>query len=346
MSDIPDWLRPAPIRFQPLNKAKENYFTSDIEDEEEEEEEAPGPTPTPAPGPKNIKAIVDSERVIVKYLIKLDLDKVENKEDRFTPFTGEVTCKMKIMLNWKNWLRCFKYKMFNTPYGVFEVSNHNLAYIYWHTRVDGQKDDYFFFELEVQYVSKPGTVKFWNNNCWKTGEVGSVNYLDDNGDLIPPIYKLDKNHKYFKKSDILKRDMFGMGLSFPLSQGDIKWENIRNTWRYIFAFDQMLRPEDKLVGGWEISFEDMIFAYIKSRFNEYKRKFIEQQRLRMHELWEDNQHFIFQEDVSTWGDDFANHSFIYKMDYKEARNTFKFRKHGNKIDGPIKVNRDTKDIYD
>ena len=91
MSEVPDWLRPAPIRFQPLNKAKETTYLSDSE---EEEEEAPGPTPTPAPGPKNIKAIVDSERVIIKYLIKLDLDKVPNKEERLTPLTAEVTCKM------------------------------------------------------------------------------------------------------------------------------------------------------------------------------------------------------------------------------------------------------------
>ena len=204
----------------------------------------------------------------------------------------------------------------------------------------------FFFELEVQYVSKPGTVKFWNKGHWKTGEVGSVKFLNDEGDAIPPIYTLDKSHKYFTKSDVLKRDMFGMGLNFPLSQGDIKWENIKNTWRYIFAFDQMLRPEDKRVGGWEVSFKDIIFAYIKNRFHEYKRQFLEQQRYHMSEIWIDNQHFIFEFDISKWGDQCGNLSYIYNMEFREARNTFKFRKHGNKIDGPIKVNRDTKDTYE
>ena len=176
--------------------------------------------------------------------------------------------------------------------------------------------------------------------------MGSVNFLNDDGELIPPIYKLDKTHKYFAKSDIVKRDMFGMGLSFPLSQGDIKWVNIKNTWRYIFAFDQMLRPEDKLVGGWEVSFNDIMFAYIKNRFYEYKRQARNARDYNQHEFWVDNQQFLQEYDWSMHFRECDERSYIYLKNYIEARQEYKFRKKGLKIDGPIKVNKDTKDIYD
>lgn len=205
--------------FNPLTINKHNYlFTYNPV--------APlDPDPLPIPGYNNIKCNVNISECRFKYELEYNLPVIR----RFNKFLNMNTISIRKNFKWKFLLNYSKavqtnlnFKIVNTPVGVFAFNIHKLVKVY--LPKGGMMNTSAQFQTEILLLKPP-------NFCY---DHATRNYIDTANYLA----------KYPENS--FERRFFTLiDMEYNNSWKNIKWDNCKDTMRYIFIWNNIIKTEDK-----------------------------------------------------------------------------------------------------
>lgn len=215
----------------------------------------PDPVPMPRPGRNNINCLYDVNDITIKYRIEKDVD----TQDVIRVLDGrQYSIRRPRHVKWK-WLefyahnvmsnRVFRY--FTCPYGCFEIQDHRLEKVYFPTRRRPKFAADFSCKIKVRGAYYEVVDSFddrvIHNKLDELNQGNRINY----------------QYGYFRAG-------------IPAGVKDIKFANIKDTWRYCFAFEYVLNRQDRRHGLTEeefISASDMWFRCVDNLFDFFKQEF-------------------------------------------------------------------------
>lgn len=211
------------------------------------------------PGTKNKRCEVDKSRCRFQYsLVKhINIEPHYNeREERYV--SPNFYVPWKFLYNWGKAAQTnTQFKVISTPWGCFMLQEHRLRHVYFPCRerdfLEAQ------YEVEVAFVKEPGYI--WDYFRSQFLEVDEYEELHKNADI--------------------KNTYFRFNCEIPISLNEVNWENIKDTYRYIYAYEHVVEyseclmeltydPIPRRTGIKQItSFEDLILQSIWLQFNYY-----------------------------------------------------------------------------
>lgn len=212
------------------------------------------PDPMPAPGRDNRLCLYNMDDLTVKYSLILHVDLDE--KIKISPGGHVDIVKPPKHVKWKwliNWAKCAQcnnlFKQVITPYGTFMIANHCIDEIHFPTEEDSRLVARFRCNFIINPDVKPGTFVDVTDNTIVT---------TDQFALTRGIARM--NHPVWNS--------FGRGV--PEGMKNVKWENVRDSWRYCYVFDNVLDDEDKKYGrNRDKKFKDTVDLFTFAMYQQF-----------------------------------------------------------------------------
>lgn len=190
-----------------------------------DEEAPPDPDPMDPPGEYNPNCLYGVDDITIKYEVSLKINMnprhVTRENGRVDIVKPPKHVKWKWLYNWAkaaqtNWI----YKELVTPWGTFFLFNHSLERVHFPT----QKDPRCVARFSTQFVAsaKPGKVLDPEGATMKTYN----QYIQDHNGKRIPVFE-------------------GFQRPIPIGCKDVKWESVKDTYRYCFIFEHVLDDKDR-----------------------------------------------------------------------------------------------------
>lgn len=214
----------------------------------------PDPDPMPAPGRDNRLCLYNMDDLTVKYtLIKdVNMDELIKINIAGDPHLVKPPkhVKWKWLINWAKAAQCNRlYKQIITPYGTFMITNHCIDEIHFPTQEDARLVAKFRCNITLDGNVPPGSFVDISDMTIVTREQFC---------LTRGIARL--NHPVW--------NAFGRGI--PESFSQVNWNNIRDSWRYCYVFDNVLTDEEKRYGpNREMKFRDTVDLFTFAMYQQF-----------------------------------------------------------------------------
>ena len=213
----------------------------------------PDPVPMPAPGRDNLNCLYNKDDITIKYRIEKDVmvpDTVRTIEGVVYNFRCPRNVKWKWLVHYAHSLMSNKlFRHFTCPYGCFEIQDHTINAVYFPNR-----------QRKKFAADFTCTMKIRGSYYHEVDYDNPINVKNRKQDIESGQWT-PYQFAYFRNG-------------LPLGMKDIKFDNIKDTYRYCYAFDYVLDRNDKrfAIDGREFSSANDMWLYcIENIFDTFKK---------------------------------------------------------------------------